>query len=400
MTTRVLLISPLPGLDPFCGDVVYTEGLLKNPPSDVVYETHDVALAAGRLREIGRRADVQGARGASRAIAVARAAREKSINSLRGLGLMFREPFRHFAVLPGAYDLVHCHVYSASFRLAGIPLVISNANTIEDLYRGARQWSPRRLNLASRLDSAAARSLGVQHTSHDMYRADAVVCFSEKLKQELLRRGAARPDQLHVAPCFVEAPARPWRKSARPHRIGFVASDFRSKGGNTVLEAFEIVRRARPDAELLIVGSDPPSKYSEPVDGITWLPHVPRQRLLEQCLPGIDVFAYPTEFDGLPLTVLEVMALGIPVATSDYGAMPEVVGWGQAGSVTPQRDSKALARSLLHLLEEPTHDRVRSDVLTWFSGKYSVEAATRALRLAYTAALNEPRRGYRGRRGT
>ena len=50
---RVLLLSPLPGLDPPSGDVVYTQELLAHPPAGVDYETYAQALAAGRLIELG-----------------------------------------------------------------------------------------------------------------------------------------------------------------------------------------------------------------------------------------------------------------------------------------------------------------------------------------------------------
>jgi glycosyltransferase involved in cell wall biosynthesis len=382
---RVLLISPLPHLDPPCGDVVYTQGLLEHPPPGVEYETYAQALAAGRLRELGRRSEFRAAAGRGRLRALGRIGRERAVNALRKSGLLFREPFRYFLVRPGAYDLVHCHVFSAAFPGLDAPLVMSNAGTIEELYRGARRWSETRIRFAAQVDAALAKRLGVQHTSHGMPAASAVVCFTEALRCELLRRGSTTPERLHVAPCFVEPAARvPPR--ARPRRIGFVASDFDAKGGPVVLEAFENVRRSRPDAELLVIGSPPRGETPQlRLRGITWYPHMPRSVLLDH-LPSLDVFAYPTESDGLPLIVLEVMALGVPVATSDYLAMPEIIGHGIAGSVTAQADASALAVAILRLLEPEENARARQQTAAWFDAHYAPGVAVAQLGRAYEAA--------------
>jgi glycosyltransferase involved in cell wall biosynthesis len=365
---------------------VYTEELLAHPPASVEYETYPDALAAGRLVELGRRSDFITASGATKFASLARIARERGINTLRRAGLLFREPFRFFAVEPGAYDLVHCHVFSIAFESLDAPLVISNAAMIEDLYL-ARQWSPGHVRFASWADAAVARRLHVQHTSQSMTGAAAVVCFTSTLAREMARRGSARPDRVHVAPCFVE-PGPRLPAPATPHRIGFIGSAFRAKGGDTVLKAFEIARRERPDLELIVIGTSPPAASTElRTRGITWHDHVPRRELLETHMQMFDVFAYPTECDGLPLTVLEVMGRGIPIATSDYRAMPEVVGHGHAGSVTPQRDPRALADALLRLLDPVANADARRRAADWFDTNYSPDVAVPMLARAYDAAV-------------
>ena len=384
--TRVLLISPLPGIDPPCGDVTYTEGLLAHPPAGVEYETYAEALANGNLRELGRRADLEQSRGAARVAALTRILRERAVNLLRRRGVLFREPFRHFRVTPGRYDLVHCHVFSASFGPLDAPLLIGNAATIEQLYRDARGWAEPRVRFAGRLDRWLARAQGVQHTSYSLHQADVAVTFTEFLAAELVERGAVARDRVAVAPCFVDE--RPGGTGGRPpRRIGFVAGDFDAKGGATVIAAFDLVRRERPDAELVVIGSPPRLTPDEQtLRGISWRGHVPRAQLLADHMPAFDVFAYPTECDGLPLTVLEVMALGVPVITSDYGAMPEIVDHGRAGRVVPQRDAVALASEMLSLLD--TEENARARILTreWFGDTFATPAAVARLERAYGQA--------------
>jgi glycosyltransferase involved in cell wall biosynthesis len=390
---RVLLISPIAELDPPNGDVVYTQGLLDHPPPGVEYETYPEALESGRLEELARRDEFSEASGLERLRAFGRISRERGINAARRRAVLFREPFRYFAVRSGAYDLVHCHVFCAAFPGLDAPLVMGGSAVIEEFYASGLGWNKRRVALASKADAALAKHLGVQHTSHGMPLASAMVCQTEVLRQELLRRRSVQPDRLHVAPCFVEAGPRQAAR-ARPNRIGFIAGEFEAKGGPVVLEAFELVRRERPDVELTVIGSEPRGESGElQARGITWLPRVARAELLEKHMPTFDAFAYPTNFDGLPLTVLEIMARGIPIATDDYQAMPEVVGYGQAGTVTPQGDACALAKALLQLLSPQENSNARRRAAEWFDTHYAPDVAVDKLRGAYESALASPLTG-------
>lgn len=383
---RVLLISPLPGIDPPCGDVTYSENLLANPPDGVEYVTYAEALADGTLVEHGRRSELKRTRGLARVRAAFRILRERTVNALRRRGVLFAEPFRHFSVRPGAYDVVHCHVFSAAFCDLDAALVMSNAAPIEDLYLGARGWSSWHVAVAARADRWIARRLGVQHTSLRMPRADVVVAFTETLREELVRRGAARPEQTRVAPCFVDRRPRPLPNEP-PHRIGFVATAFEAKGGPTVLEAFDEIRRHRPDAVLTIIGSPPRLDVREQEQrGIEWTGRVERSVLMATHVPRFDVFAYPTLADGLPLSVLEVMAMGIPVVTSDLAAMPEVVGYGAAGRVVPRQDASRLAREVLDLLDPAGYPAAVAATQAWFDQHYDTATAVGRLGLAYRHA--------------
>ena len=384
---RVLLLSPLPGIDPPCGDVTYSEGLLRTPPPGVEYVTYAEALDDGTLVEHGRRSDLAHSSGLGKVRAAGRILRERAVNALRHRGVLFAEPFRHFSVAPGVYDVVHCHVFSASFGDLDPALVVSNAAPIEDLYLGARGWSERHVRFAATADRLLARWLGVQHTSFGLPRADVVVAFTETLRRELARRAATTADRIRVAPCFVDR--RPCHEPHDPpYRVGFVATAFEAKGGPTVVAAFEEVRRSRPDAVLTIIGSASRMDANEQQNrGIEWIGRVDRDELLSVHLPRFDVFAYPTLADGLPLSVLEVMALGIPVVTSDFAAMPEIVGHGSAGRVVPQHDTHRLAEEVLDLLRPEVHRSASEATQRWFDQHYETSIAVGLLGDAYADAV-------------
>ncbi|HEX6424587.1 MAG TPA: glycosyltransferase [Acidimicrobiales bacterium] len=69
-------------------------------------------------------------------------------------------------------------------------------------------------------------------------------------------------------------------------------------------------------------------------------------------LPAFDVFALSSEFEGLPIALLEAMASGIsPVATS-VGGIPEVISDGEDGLLVPAGSPDALAAALTKLLDD------------------------------------------------
>jgi glycosyltransferase involved in cell wall biosynthesis len=84
--------------------------------------------------------------------------------------------------------------------------------------------------------------------------------------------------------------------------------------------------------------------------GLRHLGRVDDDRLLA-LYQAATVFAYPSLYEGFGLPVLEAMACGVPVVTSDVSSLPEVAG-GAALLVDP-RDAKALAAALHRLLTEP-----------------------------------------------
>jgi glycosyltransferase involved in cell wall biosynthesis len=69
-------------------------------------------------------------------------------------------------------------------------------------------------------------------------------------------------------------------------------------------------------------------------------------------LAAADIFALSSTSEGLPMTLLEAMAAGLPVVASAVGDVPEAVANGETGLLVPPADPDALAHSLRTVLAD------------------------------------------------
>ena len=70
-------------------------------------------------------------------------------------------------------------------------------------------------------------------------------------------------------------------------------------------------------------------------------------------LPGLDVFALSSRWEGLPCSAVEAMTCGIPVVANAVNSVPEIVIAGKTGIVARPKDPASLARGIVHLLDHP-----------------------------------------------
>ena len=70
-------------------------------------------------------------------------------------------------------------------------------------------------------------------------------------------------------------------------------------------------------------------------------------------LASSDVFVLPSNWEGLPYTVIEAMMAGLPVVATSVGGVPELVEDGVTGFLVPRSDPEALAEALQRLIDDP-----------------------------------------------
>ena len=138
--------------------------------------------------------------------------------------------------------------------------------------------------------------------------------------------------------------------------IGTVGRLAAVKDQQTLLEAFRQIVSHYPEALLLIVGEGPMRQELEDQTRSLGLgAHVKflgRRSDIPELLRLLDVFVLSSVSEGLPLTVLEAMAAGVPVVATDVGGLCEVVTDRETGLLVPPRSPTHLAAAVVTLLND------------------------------------------------
>src|SRR5690606_18392930 len=77
------------------------------------------------------------------------------------------------------------------------------------------------------------------------------------------------------------------------------------------------------------------------------------QQNLFKFMKSFDVFLLPSLSEGIANVVLEAMAIGLPVVSTDCGGMPEVIKQGETGWIVPIRNPEAMAHAIESIMEMP-----------------------------------------------
>lgn len=140
-----------------------------------------------------------------------------------------------------------------------------------------------------------------------------------------------------------------------------VARIMRDKGVYEFVRAAEIVREKHPDAIFRLLGkleTDNPTGVPEE-QCLAWaksglIEYLPETRDVRPHLAEASIFVLPSYYrEGLPRTLLEALAVGRPLLTTDMPGCREPVDVGLNGWLVPPRDSDALAERMIAMIENP-----------------------------------------------
>lgn len=133
--------------------------------------------------------------------------------------------------------------------------------------------------------------------------------------------------------------------------LGSVGRLTDQKGHRYLLEALR--RLDRRDVRVLIAGEGPLRDELERLAGGLPVTFLGQRDDVPRLLAALDVFVFPSEFEGLPFTLLEAMAAGVPVVASDVDGNRDAVEDEVTGILVPPRDPRALADAIGRQLERP-----------------------------------------------
>jgi teichuronic acid biosynthesis glycosyltransferase TuaC len=238
------------------------------------------------------------------------------------------------------------------------------------------------------------------------------ICVSHFLKKLAIENGA-RPESTCVIHNAIDrGQFCPADKHEARRELGLdldapivisVGHLIRRKRHNVLLEAFAEVRSAIPAARLFIIGNDAAEpEYARELylrgarpdlaEAVTYLGNLPA-REVSKYLAASDVFALATQREGCCNAILEALACGLPVVTTDAGDNRWFVEDGKNGYIVPVDNPAETATAIKSVLTRTDWDRrkisAELNVLDWKSvGRSAVEfmADRLALREARLAA--------------
>jgi len=258
-------------------------------------------------------------------------------------------------------------------RLAGrvVPVIVTEHNTLS-------QETSRQSRLSGKL---------WPHLLRTFYPwATTIVAVSRGAADDLARTSGLPRDRVEVVynpvitPTMMalarQAPDHPWFAAGQPPVILGVGRLTRQKDFATLLRAFAEVRRQRP-ARLLILGEGEDRPGLEALatelavaDDLA-LPGFQENALA--FMAGSAVFALSSAWEGLPTVLIEALAAGTRVVSTDCPSGPrEILQDGRLGALVPVGNAAALAAAILEAMDRPT-SVVPPDALTPFTRDASVD---------------------------
>ncbi len=218
--------------------------------------------------------------------------------------------------------------------------------------------------------TAHGSDIHTDQTAFDMKieAASFAIMISNYNKEFLTKRfGVHIADKMHVIHCGVDtdffAPGR--QKHSPRFQMLCVASFREVKGHRYLLEACTLLLERGVEFLCHLVGDGPLlSQVKRKVSGaglekvVCFHGALPRSQVVKM-MQSADVAVLPSVLDprgrreGIPVTLMEAMACGLPVISSDLSGIPELVETGKTGILTRPRDSHAIADALERLSKSP-----------------------------------------------
>lgn len=305
-------------------------------------------------------------------------------------------------------DLVHVTLFysSVTARLANagmpVPLLNSRVSTSYDpartTYNATSEW---KLRVVRAIDRMTARSL----TDHFHAVTPAVAEETTSVLGVPLDRITVIPRGRSVEALGTYSEPR---RSETRRRLSLdpetpvllhVGRQDHAKDHVTLVRAFARVNEAYPDSVLLLAGreGDASVRLNHELarldlgDSVRLLGH---RTDVADLYVAADLFLFPSLYEGAAGSLLEAMALEVPIVGSN--AVADVLDDGRLGEVAAVGDVSGLAAAVVRLLDSPSRRRSLAEAaLTEFTDRYRINAVADQTVQLYTGLISASRQGRR-----
>jgi glycosyltransferase involved in cell wall biosynthesis len=185
--------------------------------------------------------------------------------------------------------------------------------------------------------------------------------------------------------------------AAARHALGLQDADFvvgtvtrlhESKGNRYLVEAAAQVVHDRPQARFVVVGEGPLQPDLEAQAHALGLggrfTFAGFTRDVAQALSAFDISAFPSLWEGTPLTVFEALAMGKPIVATDVDGLRDVLVPDETARIVPARDAAALARDIVWMIDQPAERARLGEAARRAGQSYGIDAFVRKMERLYT----------------
>jgi glycosyltransferase involved in cell wall biosynthesis len=246
------------------------------------------------------------------------------------------------------------------------------------------------IRIGARRDILLPERSPAQHRLQALsYRwAHHVVANSHAAAAQLVREGVDSA-RINVIPNGIDLEQYvPGATRTSRHVVTTVANLRLEKGHEVLIRAAALIAREIPDLVVQLVGA---GAMREALLGqIDALRLTKVVRLLgdREDVPDVldrtGIFVLPSRTEAFPNSVMEAMAMRLPVVASDVGGIPELIEHGRNGVLVPPGDERALAAAVLDLFRNPARaSRLAASARATIEARYSFERMVREFEVLY-----------------
>ncbi len=242
--------------------------------------------------------------------------------------------------------------------------------------------------------------------------ADGILTISDANKAAILRMNPKLPDtEIRVLRCGIDMDY--FRHSTTRHlnkslQITSVGRLLPKKGHEYLIRACAELTGQGVDFQCVIVGDGELRQSLEALIGelhlqgrVALVGAQQREWIRERlCESDLFVLACVTEQggdrDGIPVSIMEAMAMGVPVISTSVSGIPELVQHGKTGMLVPERNASELANTMVRLArDEVLRDRIAQNALELVHREHDIQQNAGRLQAFFEEArhVREPRPG-------
>ncbi len=279
-------------------------------------------------------------------------------------------------------DIIHAHTpFLAGWgavlgkKILNVPLVGTHHTFFDDYLKHVK------------LDYPWGRKFSWNYTVAYYNRSDAVTTPSRALGTALTAHGLTSP--IHIIPnptdteFFIPVASTAHKENLKQqfhagrHAIVYMGRVSYEKNIDQAIAAFAIASQELPDATFMIVGDGPERKKLEGEARelgcknkviFTGMLHGEE---LRNALWANDVFLTASQSENMPISIIEAMACGLPVAAVRARGIPDIVRDGENGLLAPPDHPELLARAIIEIFSPPDALHKKGNLSRHFAEQYS-----------------------------